>query len=452
MKSFKIQIITQGCKVNLLDSEILMSEFIKKGLTITNNQNEADAVIINSCTVTAKADRKFIHMARKIKRDNPKIILCGVGCYTELNKDSLEKNSLFDIILGSSDKFAITDLLINNLLALEKPSMKEQNYKDFFYDYEISNFTKHTRAFLKIQDGCDNYCAYCTIPYARGKSRSRNPLSIIKDVEELAKNGYKELVLSGICLGDFSYYVEEDKKEYKLIDVLRMILKIKGFRVRLGSIEPWCFTNELVDFIIENNRMCPHLHLPLQAASDKILKKMNRHNTLKEYSNLITRFAKKPNIHISADVIVGFPDETDEDFNNGVEFIKQSNINSLHVFSYSDRPLARASKFPNKVNGITIKKRSKILRDLAAKQKVIFMQSQLNKKLQVLIETIDDSNMILSGYSENYLPVSFKYPNLSEVKKGDIIEVCSKKITVNDKELQLDKLSADDNFKIIAEI
>lgn len=453
MKIIKIHIITQGCKVNLLDSEILMDNLTKNGFCLTKNIDEADVVIINSCTVTAKADRKFLQMARRIKKNNSQTLLCGIGCYTELNKNNLKKDAMFDIVLGSTDKFEITDLIINQFKANKEPlALKEkEELENKFYDYESINFTKHTRAFLKIQDGCNNYCSYCTIPYARGKSRSRNPMSIIKDVKYLAARGYQEIVLSGICLGDYHFKLKD--KEFNLAAILKEILEVAGFRLRLGSIEPWCFTPELIDLVLKNKRICPHLHLPLQVASDRLIKAMNRNYTLDFYSNLVQKLKKRTGLHLSSDLIVGFPGESNEDFSEGLEYLNKSVINSLHVFSYSDRPLARASKFKEKVAQSVIKRRSKELRDLATLKKLNFLKEQVGRKLSVLVENINQERHEASGYSENYLSVVFSFPEKMKILKGNVYYCQTENIFINDEELSDSlNISFDDDLKIYGKV
>ncbi len=447
-KKKKVHFFTLGCKINIYDSEILKDKFISAGYELVNNYtDEADIVIINSCTVTAKADKKFRDYARKVKKYNKKIIIAAVGCYTQLETDKIitKDENKIDIILGSNNKFEIltyldkyfeeeekeksnTDATLkkNKSLSLEE-SIKSTKAelkilhtdKTEFYDYNISNFMQHTRAFLKVQDGCDNYCTYCTIPKARGKSRSKPIHSVIKDTKNLVKNGYKEIVISGIDLGSYSYLDKESKTTIDLAKLIKEMLKVEGFRLRISSIEPWCLTDELIDLLISEDRIVPHFHIPLQSGSDKILKKMNRKYDTIEFKKVIDKLVKKSETTlISTDIIVGFPSEEEKDFEQSILFLENTPISYAHVFSYSDRPFASSTKLKEKVHSKTIKQRSKQLHEISDKKRFSFYEkcikydAELGSGYNIIIEKIilsDKTSGITyyQGVTENYIPVKF---------------------------------------------
>ena len=270
-------IFTLGCKINIYESEAIKDILTKAGYEVVKKYENSDVVIVNSCTVTSNADNKLYKFLKKVSVSNPEAIKVVMGCYSQLESEKLKDAQAADIILGVDNRYKIDQILEGHQRRSNYIQVSDNSKVDF-EDYHLSHYSNHTRAFLKIQDGCDNFCTYCTISKARGRSRSKLPSSIIKDIENLVENGYKEIILSGIDLGSYKY--EEDGKTYLLKDIIKRILSIKGFRLRISSVEPWCFDDELIELFVNEDRICPHFHIPLQSASDNILKKMNRKYTL----------------------------------------------------------------------------------------------------------------------------------------------------------------------------
>ncbi|PID26734.1 MAG: tRNA (N(6)-L-threonylcarbamoyladenosine(37)-C(2))-methylthiotransferase MtaB [Candidatus Cloacimonadota bacterium] len=410
----KVNVHTFGCKINIFDSEVIKNQFKEKGYLITNNWSDSDIIVINSCTVTHKADSKFQSFIRKVNRVNPKAKVVAVGCFTELEPEKVSKLPGIDLILGSDNKFSAVEKILTIREKRETPEIViEETKEPTFKDYHINSFHAHTRAFLKIQDGCNNFCTYCTIPKARGKSRSKPLESVIEDTKNLVNNGYKEIVISGIDLGSYSYEGND------LHDVIVKMLEVEGFRLRISSVEPWCFSHKLIELIINNNRICNHLHIPLQNSSSRVLKRMGRRYTKEFFDNLINRLSKREDIMISTDIITGFPGETEEEFNENLSYLKESNITYAHIFSYSDRPRAVSRKLDGKISKREIERRSLILRTVSDKKREDFYRSMIGKNLEVLIEKRGDLFSI--GHSENYSPV--KISSESFIKENGIYKV-----------------------------
>lgn len=462
----KAHFFTLGCKINIYDSEILKDKFVSAGYELVDSYtDEADIVIINSCTVTAKADKKFRDYVKKVKKYDKKIIIAAVGCYTQLETDKIisKDENRIDIILGSNNKFEIITYLNKYFEEAEKEKEKEKSNTDTtlkkmkkisleesikstkaelkilhtdkteFYDYNVSDFKQHTRAFLKVQDGCDNYCTYCTIPKARGISRSKPIHSVLKDTKNLVKNGYKEIVISGIDLGSYSYFDKENKVTFDLAKLIKEMLEVKGFRLRISSIEPWCLTDELINLLISEDRIVPHFHIPLQSGSDKILKKMNRKYNTIEFKRVIDRLVEKSETTlISTDIIVGFPSEEEIDFEQSILFFEKTPISYAHIFSYSDRPFASSTKLKEKVHSKRIKQRSKQLHEISDKKRFSFYEkcikydAKIGAGYNIIIEKVITPKKIsgttyYQGVTENYIPVKFYITNNnnSSEKKQD---------------------------------
>lgn len=468
MKKKRVHFYTFGCKINIYDTEIMKDKFIDSGYEIISEYtDDADVVVINSCTVTAKADRKFRDYVKKVKKLDSSIIIAAVGCYTQLETDKILSNDLkhslinsnlkkntnipdgINIILGSNNKFEIVSYVerfldnknssdINSILEESLESTKNElkilhTNKTEFYDYNVSDFKNHTRAFLKVQDGCDNFCTYCTIPKVRGRSRGKPLKSILLDTKNLVRKGYKEIVISGIDLGSYTYFDEENKIIYDLEKLLIEMLQIKDYRIRISSIEPWCLTDELINLLISNERIVPHFHIPLQSGSDKILKKMNRKYDTVEFKKVIDKLSKKSNeIFISTDIIVGFPFEDEKDFQDSVDFLEKTNIWYAHIFSYSDRPYAASTKLKGKVQSKEIKLRSKRLHEVSDKKRFSFYNKCINylnsknepKLHEVIVEkiTMGNDEKLYHGFTENYIPVKFSNSNEEEYNKGDLVK------------------------------
>ena len=412
-------IYTLGCKLNIYESEAIKDILTKSGYDILKKPENAGIVIVNSCTVTSNADNKLYKFLKKISVSNPDAIRVVMGCYSQLESEKLKDQNIADIILGVDNKYQISKI-IEDYKRESKYIQISDNSKIEFEDYHLTHYLNHTRAFLKIQDGCDNFCTYCTISKARGRSRSKSPFSIIQDIKDLVKNGYKEIILSGIDLG--SYKSEELGKIYLLKDIIKEILTIEGFRLRISSVEPWCFDDELIDLFVREDRICPHFHIPLQSASDIILKKMNRKYTLRSFSTLIERLKEKKDVLIATDIIVGFPTESEEDFDISKDYLLNSLIDTAHVFSYSDRPYAASKNLFPKIEKKEIDRRSKVLRNISEDKSIQFHKKNIGYEKEIIVEKIKKNNngFTYSGITDNYLQISFT--TKEKYKKGDLVK------------------------------
>lgn len=416
MKSKKFYVHTFGCKVNIYESEVIKDIFLKEGYEIAKSASAADVIVINTCTVTDKADSKFLHLLKKIRKDNPSAVIISLGCYTQLEPRNEVLNSLSDVILGLNNKFDVLEA-IREFKGEKFVSVPEGQDLDYA-DHELRSYQDHTRAFLKIQDGCDNFCTYCTIRYARGNSRSRKRDSVLSDVRYLSEKGFKEIILTGIDLGSYS-----EGEGYGLYELIRDILKVDGFRLRISSIEPWCFDDRLTELFVKEKRICPHFHIPLQSASQRILKMMNRKYTIEKFDELISKLSERPDVFIATDIIVGFPTETDEEFEESLKYLESSKITFAHVFSYSDRPYAPSRKLKPKVSQNKISQRSRKLRSVSDSKLHSFYRSQQGKEKEIIVEKIQkksDGSYTYSGLSDNYIPIS--YDSERVYRKGDLIK------------------------------
>ncbi|NOR45161.1 MAG: tRNA (N(6)-L-threonylcarbamoyladenosine(37)-C(2))-methylthiotransferase MtaB [Candidatus Delongbacteria bacterium] len=412
-------IYTLGCKLNIYESEAIKDILTRSGYDILKKPENADVVIVNSCTVTSNADSKLYKFLNKVSISNPNAVRVVMGCYSQLESEKLKEQNIANIILGVNNKYQIDKIIENHQRELNYIQIPDISKADF-EDYHLTSYLSHTRAFLKIQDGCDNLCTYCTISKARGRSRSKSPSSIMKDIKDLVTNGYKEIILSGIDLG--SYKSEESGTVYLLKDIIKEILTVKGFRLRISSVEPWCFDDELIDLFVKGDRICPHFHIPLQSASDIILKRMNRKYSLSSFSTLIERLKEKKDVLIATDIIVGFPTESEEDFEISKDYLLNSLIDTAHIFSYSDRPYAAAKNLFPKVEKKKIEIRSKELRQISEAKFIRFHNKNIGNEKEIIIEKIKrtDNQFTYSGVTDNYLQVSFT--SKEKYKKGDIIK------------------------------
>ncbi len=403
-----------GCKVNAYECEFIMSLFLNEGYKLVSDN--ASVYVINTCTVTNEADKKSRKTINSIKKNNPNSVVIAVGCYTQnlynTNKD-IDINA--DIILGNKDKSKIIEYL-NKYLNERKKISKFYDIKyTRFEDMEISHLESHTRAFIKIQDGCDNYCSYCVIPYVRGDVKSKNKNKVLDEVNSLVNNGYKEIVLTGIHTGKYG----TDLNNYNLYNLLLDLLEIKKLeRIRISSIEIVEVDDKIIS-LLSNKKIASHMHLPLQSGCDKILKLMDRRYNTKYYEDKINLIRSvNPDISITTDVIVGFPGETDQDFNKTYEFCKKMNFSKIHVFPYSDRDGTKSSSMKNKVNDITKKERVKKLIELSNVLEENYRNKFNGKKLEVLFER--RNFLTYTGYSSNYIEVKkigfYKLNNIYKVK------------------------------------
>lgn len=401
----KVAFYTLGCKVNQYETESIKNQLLKKGYEEVSFEERADIYIVNSCTVTSIADRKTRNMLRRAKKINPDGVVIVTGCYAQTNSKDLLEMEEIDYVIGNTDKSGI----VNFVEDIENRTMEKLKNHNIFLDseyteYEFATLREMSRAYVKIQDGCNNFCSYCKIPFARGKSRSRKKENILKEIEKLSQEGFKEIILIGINLGA---YGEDLENGGNFEDLLKDILEVKGIeRVRIGSVYPDKISDEFIE-MFSNPKLMPHLHISLQSCDDTVLQRMKR----KYGSSLIEERLLKlkkvvPNMEYTADVIVGFPGETQEMFKNTYNLIDKIGFSGLHIFQYSDRENTLASRFEDKVDPKIKKDRAdqlEKLKEIMAKRE---RKKYLGKELKVLIE--EEKNGYFYGYSENYLRVKSK--------------------------------------------
>lgn len=405
----KFNIITFGCKVNQYESNMMKESMLSSNFFYTEDLSDANIIIVNTCSVTNVADKKCLKMIRRLKREYSNAILVVAGCSSQ-NKQSVYESLDIDILIGNRDK-SIIDKLIKEYIETEKKYVKFYNDRNLdFEDMYISDYN-HTRAFIKIEDGCDNFCSYCIIPYVRGSVRSKDFDKVIKEAEELAKHGHKEIVLTGIHTG---HYLNNG---YDLTDLINELSKIDDIkRIRISSIEITELNDKFLDMLKNNDKVCDHLHIPLQAGSDEILKRMNRKYDLAYYEEKIKKIRSiRPDISISTDIIVGFPYETEELFLNTLEFSKKIKFSKIHVFPYSVRVGTAAANMEEQVDEVVKKMRVKRLMAVSHMLEVDYYNKFKDKELDILIETCD--NNVSEGHTSNYLLVSVP----ENIKVGEIV-------------------------------
>ena len=393
----KFNIVTFGCKVNQYESNMMKERMLSSNFFYVENISEANIIVVNTCSVTNVADKKCLKMIRRIKREYPNSILVVAGCSSQ-NKQEIYENLDIDILIGNKDKSKI-DILLKEYIKTHKRYVKFYNDRKLdFEDMLISDYN-HIRAFVKIEDGCDNFCSYCIIPYVRGSVRSKNFETVIKEAKLLTQKGHKEIVLTGIHTG---HYMDND---YDLTDLINELSKIEDLlRIRISSIEITELNDKFLNMLSTNKKVCDHLHIPLQAGSDEILKKMNRKYDLKYYEEKIKKIRMiRPDISITTDIIVGFPYETDKLFNETLEFSRKMNFSKIHVFPYSIRLGTSAANMPNQVDESIKKERVKKLMDLSETMEKEYYNKFVGKELDILVEECD--NNVSIGHSSNYLMI-----------------------------------------------
>lgn len=394
----KFNIVTFGCKVNQYESNMMKERMLSSNFFYVENMNEANIIIVNTCSVTNVADKKCLKMIRRIKREYPNSILVVAGCSSQ-NKQEIYENLDIDILIGNKDKSKI-DVLLKEYIETHKRYVKFYNDRNLeFEDMLISDYN-HIRAFIKIEDGCDNFCSYCIIPYVRGSVRSKNFETVIKEAKLLTQKGHKEIVLTGIHTG---HYMDNN---HDLTDLINELSKIDDLlRIRISSIEITELNDKFLNMLSENKKVCDHIHIPLQAGSNEILKRMNRKYDLKYYEDKINKIRMiRPDISITTDIIVGFPYETDELFNETLEFSRKMNFSKIHVFPYSIRIGTSAANMPNQVDEKVKKERVKKLMDLSEVMEKEYYNKFVGKELDILVEECD--NNVSIGHSSNYLMVT----------------------------------------------
>lgn len=396
---------TLGCKVNTYDTESMMELFEKAGYEIVDFEEQADVYIINTCTVTNVGDRKSRQMIRKAKRISPEAIVAVTGCYAQTSPEDLKKIPEVNIIIGNQDRNRIVELVEEKKVSghnidIVQDIMKTKEYEEL----KISRVKDHGRAFIKVQEGCNNFCSYCIIPYARGPVRSRSIENILKEGRQIAAQGYKEIVITGINVSSYGRELED----VTLIDALKGLNEIEGIeRIRLGSLEPMLLDEDFIKGLEGIDKLCDHFHLSLQSGSDEVLKKMNRKYDTKTYKNIIDNIRKVfPQASLTTDVMVGFPGESHENFRESYEFISQIGFSKLHVFKYSKRQGTPASKMDDQIPEPIKEERSKEIIQLSEKLERNYYKQFLGKKMTVLIEqkSKEDYN-IYQGHTTNYILV-----------------------------------------------
>ena len=390
----KYKIITLGCKVNEYESEVMENLLENHGYIKSDNPN---VCIVNTCTVTNTADSKSRKMIRSLRRKYPNAILVVAGCMIQNKRDKLDINA--DIIIGNKHKTEIVNYIED--FRDEKIYVVEDMDDADFEDMSLNNFDL-TRAYIKIEDGCDNYCSYCIIPYVRGHVRSKKHEKVLEEAKSLIRNGHKEIVLTGIHTGHYH------DGNYSFADLLKDLVKLDGLkRLRISSIEITEINDEVLDVIKNNDVLVNHMHIPLQSGSDEILKQMNRKYDKKYFINKIQKLKKiKPDMNVTTDVIVGFPGETNEQFEECIETIKKIGFTKLHVFPYSDREGTKASYMPNKIDGIIKKSRVKKLLELSKSLEMEYMSKHIGKEIVFIPEVYENGYLI--GHTSNYLLIKAK--------------------------------------------
>lgn len=409
-----VSFYTLGCKVNQYETNAMEQQFIKNNYEIVENTQKADIYVINTCTVTNMAERKSRQMLRRVKEINPSAVLVVCGCYAQVAKNELEQIPEIDIILGINEKNEIVQIVENYIEKMAEQDKRSQeaeiddvSKQKEFLDFGDVTYTEKNRAVVKVQDGCNMFCSYCIIPYARGRIRSRKIESVVSEIEKIAKEEIKEVVITGIHVASYGkdFDNENTSKKIRLIDLLEAINKIDGIdRIRLSSLEPTIVDEEFATRLSKLDKICDHFHLSLQSGCDETLKRMNRKYTTQIYRDAVATLRKYyPEASFTTDVIVGFPGETDEEFAKTYEFLKEIDFYRLHVFKYSPRRGTVAEKMPNQIDGNKKEERSDKLIELSNSTENKHNQSYIGKTVKVLFEEFEDG--FFKGHTTNYMMV-----------------------------------------------
>ena len=428
----KVHIFTLGCKVNIYETGAMEEQFIKHGYELTDDI--ADVYVVNTCSVTNIAERKSRQMLRRAKELNPKAIIVACGCYAQVAGKEIANIPEVDIIIGNNEKTQIVNIIEEYKKNKQEEIISDVMHQNNFLDFGITTYTEMNRAVIKVQDGCDRFCTYCIIPYARGKVRSRVPENILEEIKEISEKGIKEVVITGIHLASYGKDFKEEtvvkyRKNYgydekytkftpnddlhsggfRLIELLEQINKIDGIeRIRLGSLEPKLINEEFINRLSKIAKICPHFHLSLQSGCDKTLKAMNRRYTTEEFEKaveLIRKYFKE--VSLTTDIIVGFPGETDEDFDKTYQFLKHIKFYKMHIFKYSPKKGTVAEKMTNQIDGKVKEERSKKLIELSNKNEEEYNKNNIGKIVKVLFE--EKVGEYYKGHTTNYITVKAKY-------------------------------------------
>lgn len=402
----KVAFYTLGCKLNFSETSTIARSFGNEGFTRVGFDEVADVYVINTCSVTDNADRRFRTIVREAQKQNPEAFLIAIGCYAQLKPEELARVDGVDLVLGATEKFKVTDYLNdlskNEIGEVHSCEIGEANF--YVGSYSIGD---RTRAFLKVQDGCDYKCTFCTIPLARGISRSDRLENVLRNVREISEQGIREIVLTGVNIGDYGKGEFGNKKhDHTFYELVQALDKSQGIdRFRISSIEPNLLRNETIEFVAGSERFVPHFHIPLQSGSDKLLKRMKRRYNRSLYTDRVEKIREHlPHACIGVDVIVGFPGETEEDFLDTYRYLSELDISYLHVFTYSERPNTEAVEMEGTVPQSIRHKRSKMLRGLSVKKRRAFYESQLGTERTVLFES-ENKQGYIHGFTENYVKV-----------------------------------------------
>jgi threonylcarbamoyladenosine tRNA methylthiotransferase MtaB len=402
----KVAFYTLGCKLNFSETSTIARNFVSEGFERVAFEEKADVYVINTCSVTDNADKRFKTIVKSALKKNEAAFLIAVGCYAQLKPEELASVDGVDLVLGATEKFNVTsyinDLTKNNVGEVHSCEISDADF--YVGSYSIGD---RTRAFLKVQDGCDYKCTYCTIPLARGISRSDTLEGVLHNAREISSKGIKEIVLTGVNIGDYGKGEFGNKRhEHTFLDLVKELDKVEGIhRLRISSIEPNLLKDETIDFVSKSTSFVPHFHIPLQSGSDELLKKMKRRYSRSTYTERVHRIKSVlPNACIGVDVIVGFPGETDALFLETYNYLNEMDISYLHVFTYSERPNTEAVHLDGVIPKKTRAKRSKMLRGLSAKKRRSFYESQLGNTLTVLFEN-ENKEGYINGFTENYVKV-----------------------------------------------
>ena len=393
--------------------------FKNAGYEIVNFEEKADIYVINTCTVTNMSDRKSRQILRQAKKTNPDSLVIGVGCYVQVAKEEVKNIPEIDLVLGTNEKVNILDYVekyfIDNIQNIE---LDDVMLNRTFGDFGSVTYTEKTRAVIKVQDGCDRFCSYCIIPYARGRVRSRKPENILNEIKEISRNGIQEVVITGIHVAS---YGKDFENNYKLIDLLEEINKIEGIkRIRLGSIEPLLITEEFINRLSRLEKICHHFHLSLQSGCTQTLKRMNRRYTIQEFEEIVNRLRNAyEDVILTTDIIVGFPNETDEEFEETYKFLQKIKFYKMHVFKYSPRKGTKAAVMENQILGDIKEERSKKLLELSDKNETEYLKQYVGKNVDVLFE--EQEGDYYKGHTGNYILV--KYKSKDELINNRIVNV-----------------------------
>ena len=405
----------------------MIQKFIENNYEIVDFEEFADIYVINTCTVTNMSDKKSRQIIRRAKHKNENAILVVVGCYAQVAKEKLEKIDEVDIVLGNNEKGDI----VNLVETYEKNIVTDVMQQKEFVEFGATTYTDKTRAVIKVQDGCDRFCSYCIIPYARGRVRSRKIENVVEEITKIAQNGIKEVVITGIHIAS---YGKDFKDGTSLIDLLEAINKIDGIeRIRLGSLEPLIITEEFLQRLTKLEKICDHFHLSLQSGCDETLKRMNRRYTTEEFEHIVNLLRKAyPEVALTTDIIVGFPEESEEEFDKTYKFLSKIKFMKMHVFKYSQRDGTKAAVMKNQIDGNIKEERSNNLIELSDKNEKEFIENYIGKQVEVLFEQVVGD--YIEGHTKNYVVV--------KVPKNEVIENEMKKV----------KIANSDNLTLIGEI